>query len=398
LRICIVTTSFPVHDGIAVGIHVSEHARHLMKMGVEVEVLAPHHYGAPRHEKMDGIPVHRFRYVWPERMQTLCYGAGIPTNVKNSLWAKCQIPALFISMFFQIIRSACRCDLIHAHWSLSGLPAIIAGKVLKKPVVVMMHGAEIYVLKASPFIKCILERADYVLCNSYFTFSKVLDMSTPKACKVISPGVDTQRFRPDVALSLFYSREPDIPRDRPLVFALGKFIARKGFTYLIDALAHIDEDKRPFLMMGGRGPLKKSLQAKVKQKGLSEHVKFLDYIPDGCIPAYYSAADAFVLPSIVDERDDTEGLGVVLLEALACETPCVASNVGGIVDIITDGFNGYLVEPKNSKSLAERIMLIVSDDHLRQNMGSKGRRFVKEKFSWSVKAKEILEVYKVILE
>jgi glycosyltransferase involved in cell wall biosynthesis len=253
------------------------------------------------------------------------------------------------------------------------------------------------VLKGNPLIKFVLEQADYVLCNSGFTLAKILEISRPKAYAVIAPGVDTERFSPGVALSVFHQREPDIPTDRPLVFALGKFIERKGFPYLIDAMALLTQDPAPFLMIGGRGPLKEQLKRQVQERGIADRVRFLDYIPDDCIPAYYAAADVFVLPSIVDERDDTEGLGVVLLEALACETPCVASNVGGVPDVITDGLNGLLVEPGNPKALADKILQLISDDRLRQGMGVKGRLFVKKHFSWRAKAHEISQLYRFLL-
>jgi glycosyltransferase involved in cell wall biosynthesis len=209
--------------------------------------------------------------------------------------------------------------------------------------------------------------------------------------------VDVARFRPDADRTLIYEREPDIPRNRPLIFALGKFIERKGFSYLIDALACLDEDQRPFLMLGGRGPLKEELRGQVRRNQLSAYVKFLDYIPDGAIAAYHAAADLFVLPSIVDDRNDTEGLGVVLLEALACGTPCVASRVGGITDVIQDGCNGLLVAPQDARQLAEKIGSLLADDALRRRLGRQGRQFVVENFAWQKQALRIRQVYESLL-
>ena len=397
MRVSVLTTSFPLYEGIAVGIHVVEKCRHLVKAGVDVDVLAPHHAGAARREEIDGIQVHRFRYVLPERWQTLCYGAGIPTNLKNSAWAKAQLPLFLFAMFPHTVRLARKSDLIHAHWSLSGLVGVLVGKLLRKPVVLMMHGAEVYVLKGNPLLKYIIEESDYLLCNSHYTLSSILEIAEPQAYQVISPGTDTGRFRPDVPATLFTEREPEIPRDRPLIFALGKFIERKGFSYLIDALALLDEEPAPFLMIGGRGPLKGQLQRQVEALGLTDRVKFLDYIPDEAIPAYYGAADVFVLPSVVDSRDDTEGLGVVLLEAMACETPCVASGVGGILDVVKDGVNGFLVEPADAPALAEAIGRLIEDDALRQKLGRQGREYVEENFSWRKKAEEIIDVYEEVL-
>lgn len=397
MRICILTTSFPLYEGIAVGIHVIEQARHLVELGVDVDVLAPHHAGAPRRETIDGIDVHRFRYMLPERWQTLCYGAGIPTNLKNSLWAKVQVPALLFASLSSTVRVARHCDIIHAHWSLAGLAGILAGRLLGKPVVLMMHGAEIYVLKNNPLLRFNLEHADHVLCNSSFTQRRVLEISTPAACDVISPGVDVERFRPDVDLAPFYEREPDIPRDCPLIFALGKFIERKGFSHLIEAMALMDEEPAPFLMLGGRGPLKERLQQQAHNAGVADRIKFLDYIPDDAIPSYYAAADVFVLPSVIDERGDTEGLGVVLLEALACGTPCVASNVGGIRDIIVDEENGFLAEPGNPHQLAEHICTLLHTPHVAADMGKRGRRSIEKSFSWCQQAQNIFSTYQTLV-
>jgi glycosyltransferase involved in cell wall biosynthesis len=396
VKVCILTTSFPLYEGIAVGIHVIEQARHLVKLGVEVDVLAPHHQGAKEQEMIDGIQLHRFRYMWPEGLQTLCYGAGIPTNLKNSGWARLQLPIFLFFLLLNTLRYARQSDLIHAHWSLTGLVAVLAGKLLRKPVVLMMHGAELFVLKGNPLIKFILQQADYVLSNSSFTQSKILEVVTPRKYQIIAPGVDVNRFRP-IEPSVFYQREPDIPKDRPLVFSLGKFIERKGFPYLLQAMAELSQEPAPFLMIGGRGPLKEKLQAQARSLGIAERVKFLDYIPDEAIPAYYSAADVFILPSVVDERHDTEGLGVVLLEAMACQTPCVASRVGGIPDAVTDGVTGFLIEPAKPEEIAHKVRQLLTDDDLRLQMGMQGRQMMQKAFSWQAKARSIKHVYEEIL-
>jgi glycosyltransferase involved in cell wall biosynthesis len=123
----------------------------------------------------------------------------------------------------------------------------------------------------------------------------------------------------------------------------------------------------------------------------------LDYIPDEAIPAYYSAADVFILPSVVDERHDTEGLGVVLLEAMACQTPCVASRVGGIPDAVTDGVTGFLIEPAKPEEIAHKVRQLLTDDDLRLQMGMQGRQMMQKAFSWQAKARSIKHVYEEIL-
>jgi glycosyltransferase involved in cell wall biosynthesis len=178
---------------------------------------------------------------------------------------------------------------------------------------------------------------------------------------------------------------------------LGRFIKLKGFAHLIDAVAQLGQEPVPYLMLGGQGPLREQLENRAQKAGIAERVKFLGYIPNKYTPIYYSAADVFVLPSIIDKQGNTEGLGVVLLEAIACETPCVASSVGGITDIIVDGVNGFLVEPGNSQQIANRLSQIITGENIRERMGKQGRLMVEKRFSWQAQADEILKVYKYLI-
>jgi glycosyltransferase involved in cell wall biosynthesis len=392
MRVCILTTSFPLYKGITIGTHVLEQARHLADLGVQVDVLAPHHKGAPWHDMVNGVSVYRFRYMWPSQWQTLCYGAGIPTNLKKSMWAKIQLPFLMLSLFFHTLRIARRSDCIHAHWSLCGLAGIVAGRLLNKPVAVMLHhGSTSH--RGDPLTQFVARKSSILLCNSSYTLSKISATDRLGRCKVISPGVDIARFEPQKDTRIFFSCEPDIPKNRPFILALGRLIGWKGFAYLIDAMALVHTDPLPYLLIGGRGPLRKQLERRIQQKRLEDRIKLVGNIPYEYIHHYHSAADIFILPSIIDQEGNTEGLGVVLLEALACGTPCIASNVGGIPDIIKDGKNGFLVEPKDVSALAKKITALIENEGLRQEMSDYGRRFVAKEFSWQAKARELYTTY-----
>ena len=131
----------------------------------------------------------------------------------------------------------------------------------------------------------------------------------------------------------------------------------------------------------------------IKRYSLEDCVTFLRYIKDAHMPSYYSSADIFVLPSIVDANGDTEGLGVVLLEASACQTPIIGSRVGGIPDIIQDGVNGLTSEEKNPVDLAENIIQLTENKKLREQMGENGRRIIEAKFNWERIAKQTIGLY-----
>ena len=400
ISVLVLTTSFPLDSTIAVGIHVIEKCRHLVKNGINVKVIAPHHTGGKRKEVIDGIAIRRFRYFFPAKWQRLAYGAGIPTNIKNSLFAKIQLPFLLIAFFISTVKEIKHYNIIHCHWAIAGLIGVIAGKLYNKRVVLMMHGAEVFVLGKNPILKFVLKNVDYLISNSTFTEKKTLEVYPVANHQVISPGVDIKRFYPQKKIpnlrKILNISEEDI-----FILAIGKFIPRKGFEYLIKAF-NIIANKRKItnikLRIGGRGPLKKKYETMIKEYGLNSCISFLGYIKDEEIPSYYTEADIFVLPSIIDDRGDTEGLGVVLLEALACQTPCIASKVGGILDVIQKGENGFLVEQKNPVDLVGKILNLAQDENLRKKMGKRGSKNVLEKFNWNSIARENIYIYEGLLK
>jgi glycosyltransferase involved in cell wall biosynthesis len=400
LSVLVLTTSFPVASSIAVGIHIIEKCRHLVKNGVKVKVIAPHHAGSKVSEIVDGIIIKRFRYFFPPSLQRVAYGSGIPTNLQKSLLAKMQLPFFMLAFLCSAVINIRHIDIIHCHWSIAGLIGVIAGKLFKKKVVLMIHGAEIFVLGKNPVLKFVLRNADLLICNSTYTEQKVLAVYPGQDHAVIPPGVDLNRFYPQ-------NRIPDlrkvlnISEDEIFVLTIAKFIPRKGIEFLIEAFNIIVSQRQISgikLRIGGRGPLQRRYQKLIDRYGLNDFIAFLEYIPDDDMASYYTASDIFILPSIIDERGDTEGLGVVLLEANACKTPVIGSNVGGILDVIRDGENGFYVEPENPLDLADKIIKMAADRKLREHMGENGRKFVEKHYNWEAISIKIIERYHLLLK
>ena len=129
--VLVLTTSFPLNSTSAAGIHVIEKCRYLVKNGKTVKVIAPHHAGGKRKEVIDGIAIRRFRYFFPVKLQRLAYGAGIPTNIKNSLFAKIQLPFLLLSFIISAVKEIKHYNIIHCHWAIAGIEGVIAGKIFK---------------------------------------------------------------------------------------------------------------------------------------------------------------------------------------------------------------------------------------------------------------------------
>jgi len=243
----------------------------------------------------------------------------------------------------------------------------------------------------------IVDNVDLILCNSSFTYSNVMKVSHPRNQKIVPPGIDVHMYSPMDKRACRSALLPGVNPDVPVIFSLGRLIDLKGHRYLIDAMAMLKHDPAPHLVIGGDGPLRKQLELYAMDRGLSGMVTFTGTIPKGLTPQWHSAADVYVQPSVVDREGNTEGLGLTVAEALACETPSIGSKVGGIPDMIKDSITGYLVEPANPVQLVDRISLMINDTDLRSKLGKKGRRFVEDNYSWNVITKRMKAIYSSLI-
>jgi glycosyltransferase involved in cell wall biosynthesis len=395
----VLTTSFPRFAGDNAGNFVYGLTRSEVSQGITIEVIAPHD---PRHHTLDeemieGFRLHRFHYIWPQCLERLCYGYGIPANLRKHPWLAVEIPALLVAFTRQALGLARRCEVLHAHWTLAGLAAGLAGSLTGTPVVITMHGAEVFVRRGvlkSFFVQSVLNMADHIIANSHFTKSRIKCMSDFEPITVIPFGVDTDRFGSNKRVE---NSSLELPTYRPLVFALGRLVERKGFHHLIRAMPRIKQETNAYLVIGGDGPQRQHLEQLVDNLDLRSDILLAGFIDGEVLPNLYAAADVFVLPSIEDRDGDTEGLGIVLLEAMASGTAVVASKVGGISDIVKDGSNGFLIEQVGTRDLADRTSQLILDNELRRSFGEKGRLFVEEHFSWQTIAQKHIEVYEQVM-
>jgi glycosyltransferase involved in cell wall biosynthesis len=302
---------------------------------------------------------------------------------------------VIIAFTLQAIRHGRHCNIIHAHWPIAGLAGLIAGRLLGKPVVMTLHHGSIR--NMGRIERFVTEQVDQVLCNSSFTLSNILKDAKPKIYKVLPPGIDIHQFGPMPKEKTRVDLLPAIPRERPLIFTLGRLIELKGHRYLINALSLLQKEPKPHLIIGGDGPLRESLEAQAHDKGVADRVTFLGTLPYQSTPKWYSAADIYVQPSLVDRDGNTEGLGMTVMEALACGTPCVGTNVGGIPDVVKDGLNGFLVKPADPSDLSDKINTLLTDEVLRKRLGTQGMHMMQDTFSWENKAMELAEIYNSLL-
>lgn len=182
------------------------------------------------------------------------------------------------------------------------------------------------------------------------------------------------------------------------ILYVGRLIERKGVTYLLRAFPLVQKHVPVTLTIVGNGPLLEPLKAEAAALGLQGSVTFRVDVPERELMELYAACDVFTLPAIVDSRGDTEGLGVVLIEALSYMRPVVASRVGGIVDVILHEKTGLLVPEKDPHALADALVRVLTDRELAQRLAEAGHRHVQEVFDWTRIIERTEEIYRRILQ
>ena len=374
-------------------------SRELVRASLQVDIVCPHDKRTASKDNVSGVHVHRFNYMFPRRWQGLCYGAGIPANIRECPIRLVQVPPLIASFVRAGMALMQHCDIIHAHWPFAGLAAEILGKLYRKPVVLHVYGVEVYTRWVTPLIKPVVNWADHVICDSSFTEKAVYRSANPKGTSVIPCGVNEERILPDSTSSSYLRQRLGLAEETCIVSFLGRLVSRKGVDCLIRAMKLLlDQGYSLHLVIGGSGPQRKEWENLVKHLGIRDHVTFLGLVAaDDKAAHFFASSDVFVLPAIIEKSGDTEGLGVVLLEAMANGVPVIATKVGGISDIVVDGKTGFLVEQGNATRLAEKIALLYQDPALRTTMGLAARERVRRFFSWSSIVERTLDAYHISL-
>jgi D-inositol-3-phosphate glycosyltransferase len=308
-------------------------------------------------------------------------------------------------------KKACRYDLIHSHYWMSGLAADQLSKTWNSPVIQMFHtlgkikqqiaqNAEEaegqYRIEGE---NQVISMADKIIAPTSTEKDQLVNLydADPKKIEIIPPGVD---------LSHFYPIPPDeakefigIPPDRRMVLFVGRIEPLKGIQTLLRALDYLQDDGNVekdlcLAVIGGDLPdrggnetveMRELLNLRDEYE-LNDLVRFLGKRSQDSLPYYYSAAEMVIMPS------HYESFGMVALESMACGTPVIASLVGGLIHLVEDGVTGYHVPVDDPVALSQRIAGLLKDKALRYRMGHDAFAFAK-KYDWGNIADRIIQLY-----
>ena len=400
---------------------------HLKKAGLQVQVLAPAYKGLKSHE-IDGVPVNRFRYA-PANLEMLTHEEGAPSKMASKPWLQLLAIPYIISGFFKCL-AICRKwrpDIIHAHWPFPhAYIALGAAKLFKIPLVLNFHGAELLLIRKKKWVKPLLKfaigQAQAVFANSSFTAGKIkairnVDVEWSPYGTTLDERRNTKDERREAveggslplapaSASATPSPRGDSPKTpephaingKFKILFVGRHIERKGICYLIEAAKYLPRDQFEIRIVGV-GDLTEELKKQAaSMPPESAEIIFTGKLSPEELANEYRTANVFTLPAIVDSKGDTEGLGVVLIEAMELGLPVVASNVGGIPDVVVDGVSGILVPEKSPEALASAFKKLSSDAGLVRDLLAGAQKRIAECFTWDGIIERQVQAYEKCLK
>jgi glycosyltransferase involved in cell wall biosynthesis len=335
------------------------------------------------------VILHRSRWLHEQLIKR-----GIKTEIIPS-------PRSWDMPFLYKLVKSCRrfgIDLIHSHLAGANLYGSLAGAVLRIPTIATYHNemrmagsSERYLPVKNFLIRNLASKIVFVADFMRDDYARLGKFPSRKMMTIYN-GIDIASFD-DQSDVPSVKRELAIEDDDLVVGNVANLRVPKGHHFLIDAAKLVCENfpTAKFLLIGeeGKGKLKEELEAQISRLQLNGNVKLLGFRDD--VRTLLRIMDVFVLSSI------SEGLPLSVVEAMALSRPVVATRVGGMHEIVSDGSSGYLVEPADSRALAEKICGLLRDKKLRGRMGREGYRIAREKFSLQSMVDNYQKLYEELL-
>ena len=387
MRILTFSTLYPSAQNPSHGIFVENRLRELLASGqVEARVVAPVPWAPPGsqflgeyaryqktapHETRHGIDVIHPRYLLIPKFGMTAAPATMYASLRG--------------VFRNIIASGYDFDLIDAHYFYpDGVAAVLLGRMLNKPVVITARGTDLNLIPEYALprrqILWAARHASGIITVCQALKDTLTGMGVPPpAVRALRNGVDLKRFYPmDRAAA-----RSELGIEGPTLLSVGHLIDRKGHDLIIRAMPGLREFR---LLIAGDGVERDNLQELAKTLRVTDRVTFLGGVRPENMPRLYSAADALILAS------SREGWANVLLEAMACGTPVVASNVWGTPEVVADPAAGVLMAERTANGVANSVRALFAQLPSRQRT-----RAYAERFSWQPTTQGQLDMFKEIL-
>jgi glycosyltransferase involved in cell wall biosynthesis len=400
MKIAVITSSFPRFQGDGAGSFIYSLTRSLTRLDHEVMVFAPDDPEVVARWQAD-VTVKRVRFVLPRSWSRLGHAHSLSADVRMK-WHAYPLVILF-SLFavLELLREVRRhgSDVIYAQWLIpGGFIGAVVSELTHVPLVVAVHGSDVFVAEHAnilrPAVSSILGTARHIVACSGDLARRVAMLGFPEDRITVVPyGVDVDRYKPDPTARRLLRETLAIASEQRVVMSMGRLVHKKGFGYLVQAMPQVlARCPNTTFIVAGEGELRAQLQAMAQEAGVLQHVLFPGHVPWHLTPQYLAVADVLVIPSVLDDAGNIDGLPNVLLESMATACAIVATEVAGIPEVVRHGDNGLLVPQKDVSTLAAAICRLLEDSALRQRLGTQARLTTTSSHGWTQIAERIITI------
>jgi glycosyltransferase involved in cell wall biosynthesis len=406
VRILTVTTSFPKFPGDTTAPFIESITRELASRGHQITVVLPARSDL-RLSPIEGVRFRPYRYAPVRSLEVFGYAQGLRGDAALRPSTIAVLPMAVVAGV-RSLSTALRFenyDVIHAHWVVpsGAMAALSLPSNGRTPLVVSLHGSDVFLAERSRLARLgtrkAFEKAAAVTACSRDLADRSIPLGARPAPEVIPYGVSSEIFRPDAPGGRELRHELWLPAQAFVLFAAGRLVHKKGFEYLIEALRELRARGRSVeLVIAGKGDLEEALAQKARSLSIDAQVKLVGNVDRGALPAYFAMADAVLVPSVKDAAGNVDGLPNVLLEGMASAKPIVATNVGGIGEILRPGEDALLVREKDSKAIADAVEELIRSEDLRERLGRAARKRVLEDLSWKSSGERFESVLRSVAE
>ncbi|MFN2635856.1 MAG: glycosyltransferase [Gemmatimonadaceae bacterium] len=385
MNVLFLTHSFPRKKGDAAGSFLLRLAVALREEDVTVSVVAPAGAGLAASDEIDGIHVDRFRYA-PRRYEKLAYTGNMAQDVASSWTARLALVGFLGADFVHSVRArrAIEPQVVHAHWWFpNGVVGTWVGSLSHIPLVTTLHGTDVRLARtvgvARPLFGHVLKHSAAVTAVSRWL---------QQEAEALVPGVRSTVAPMPVATELFSPGDGEGRHGHRILF-VGRLNAQKGVEHLFHAAAAM-RTPAP-LDIVGEGSARAALEQLAAELGIASRIRWHGQLDQMELPRLYRQAAAVVVPSV------DEGLGLVAVEALLCETPVVAFDSGGLREVIQHEKTGLLVKPGDRAALAAALDGLLSRDGAGADLGRAGRLYALSTFAPESVARRYADIYQQVV-
>jgi len=394
MKVLYIATAYPRSETDVITPWLVQTVQYLQQKGIEITVFTSSYAGLGDQTVLQ-TRVKRFRYFF-SRWEKLTHDETAIDRVQRGVLNKLL---LVCYLFFGTIAVWRLCrqeqfDIIHVHWPLPHfLFGYVAAKSCRAPVVISFHGVELMAVRHKfkflrPFLRWAISSSQRVTANSTHTVRAIQEIYN-RPVEIIPFGATVSETT--------ITGEPATTSEKHILF-VGRLVARKGVRYLIEAAQKLRARYPLVVDIVGTGPERSALEKLTTELGVADIVRFHGQVTSTELQNHYALADVFVLPAIIDSKGDTEGLGVVLIEALTFQKPVVASSVGGIPDLVQNEKTGLTVPPADSEALAAAIARLFDNPEFARKLGAQGYQHVQKNYSWPAIIERLIRLYQEVLQ